>query len=136
MTVSELARRAEVTADTVRHYTKRGLLVPSRDENSGYKHYNSSDLVRLLFIRKARLLGFSLRDVGDILEESSHSRPSCPLARKIMAQRLQENRCRLQDLEKLLARMEHASALWIKMADDIPDGNVICHLIETIAIKD
>lgn len=36
MTVSELARRAGVTADTVRHYTRSGLLVPIRYESNGY----------------------------------------------------------------------------------------------------
>ena len=72
MTVSELARRAGVTADTVRHYTRSGLLAPIRDESNGYNCYSSGDLARLLFIRKARLLGFSVGDVRDILKESSH----------------------------------------------------------------
>lgn len=136
MTVSELARRAGVTADTVRHYTHRGLLAPRRDESNGYNRYSSNDLERLLFIRKARLLGFSLTDAGDILEESSHGNSPCPLVRDIMAQRLLENRRRLQELEKIQASMEHAAALWVNMPDGIPDGNAVCHLIETIAIKD
>ena len=41
MTVSELARLAGVTADTVRHYTRSGLLVPIRDESNGYNCYSS-----------------------------------------------------------------------------------------------
>ena len=106
MTVSELARRAGVTADTVRHYTRSGLLVPIRDESNGYNCYSNGDLARLLFIRKARLLGFSVRDVRDILKVSSHGRSPCSRVRKIMEQRLQETRCGLRDLEKLQARME------------------------------
>lgn len=136
MAVSELAKRAGVTADTVRHYTHSGLLVPRRDESNGYNRYSSIDLVRLLFIRKACLLGFSLRDAGDILGKSSHGHSPCPLVRKIMAQRLLESRHRLQDLEKLQASIEHAAALWENMPDGIPDGSAVCHLIETIAIKD
>ena len=136
MTVSELARRAGVTADTVRHYTRSGLLVPVRDENNGYNCYSSGDLARLLFIRKARLLGFSVGDVRDILKESSHGHSPCPLVRKIMEQCLQETRRRLQDLEKLQARMEHAAALWANMPDGMPDGKAVCHLIEAIAMED
>lgn len=136
MTVSELARRAGVTADTVRHYTRSGLLVPVRDESNGYNCYSNSDLARMLFIRKARLLGFSVEDVRDILQESSHGRSPCPQVRKIMEQRLRETRLRLQDLEKLQARMEQAAALWAHMPDGMPDGNTVCHLIEKIAMED
>ena len=136
MTVSELARRAGVTADTVRHYTRSGLLVPIRDESNGYNCYSSGDLARLLFIRKARRLGFSLGDVRDILRESSHGHSPCPQVRKIMEQRLQETRRGLQDLEKLQARMEHTAALWANMPDGMPDGEVVCQLIEAIAMED
>lgn len=136
MIVSELARRAGVTANTVRHYTRSGLLVPIRDESNGYNCYSSGDIARLLFIRKARLLGFSLEDVSNILKESSHGDSPCPQVRKIMEQRLQETRLRLQEMAKLLKRMEHAAALWANMPDGMPDGEVVCHLIEAIAMKD
>lgn len=136
MTVSELARRAGVTADTVRHYTRCGLLVPVRDESNGYNCYSSGDLTRLLFICKARLLGFSVGNVHDILQESSHGRSPCPQVRKLMDQHLQETRCKLQDLEKLQVRMEHAVALWANMPDGMPDGEAVCQLIEAIAMED
>jgi len=136
MTVSELVRRAGVTADTVRHYTRSGLLAPTRDKSNGYNCYSDSDLARLLFIRKARLLGFSLGDIRDILKESSHGHSPCPQVRKIMEQRLQDTRLGLQNLEKLQARMEHAAALWANMPDGMADGEAMCHLIEAIAMED
>lgn len=136
MTVSELARRVGVTADTVRHYTRSGLLAPTRNESNGYNCFSSGDLARLLFIRKARLLGFSLGDIRVILKESSHGHSPCPQVRKLMEQRLQETRLGLQNLEKLQARMEHAAALWANMPDGMADGEAMCHLIETIAIGD
>lgn len=136
MTVSELARLAGVTADTVRHYARSGLLAPIRNESNGYNCFSSGDLARLLFIRKARLLGFSLGDIRDILKESSHGHSPCPQVRKLMEQRLQETRLGLQNLEKLQARMEHAAALWANMPDGMPDGEAMCQLIEAIAIED
>jgi len=135
MTVSELARRAGVTADTVRHYTRNGLLTPIRDECNGYNRYDSSDLARLLFIRKAKLLGFNLGDVSEILMESRLGNSSCPLVRKIMEQRLLEIRRRLHDLQKLQTRMEYAAALWAHMPDGTPDGKAVCHLIEKFAME-
>lgn len=136
MTVLELAKRAGVTAETVRYYTRIDFLSPTRDESNGYRYYSDDDLARLLFIRKARSFGFSLGDIGDILRESSQKHSPCPQVRKIMEQRLQETRQRLNDLEKLKARMEHATALWAHMPDGMPDGDSVCHLIEAIALDD
>jgi len=136
MTVLELARRAGVTADTVRHYTRSGLLVPIRDESNGYNCYSNSDLARMLFIRKARLLGFSVEDVRVIFKESNHGRSPCPQVRQIMQQRLLETSIKLQDMAKLQARMEHAVALWAHMPDGMPDGEAVCHLIEKFAMED
>jgi MerR family Zn(II)-responsive transcriptional regulator of zntA len=120
----------------VRHYTRSGLLVPRRNESNGYNCYGSDDLTRLLFIRKARQLGFGVGDVSDILKESIHGHSPCPKVRKLMQQRLQETRLKLQDLKKLQAHMERAAALWAKMPDGMPDGNAVCHLIEAIAMDD
>jgi len=125
-----------LAVDTVWHYTRNGLLISIRDKNNGNNRYGSGDLARLLFIRKARLLGFSLGYISDILRESSHGRSPCPLVRKIMAQRLQEARLRLQDMAKLLKRMEHSVALWAHMPDGMQDGNSVCQLIEAIEMED
>lgn len=136
MTVAELARYAGVTADTVRHYTRTGLLVPTRDASNGYSCYSSSDLTRLQFIRKARLLGFGLADIGNIFTKSNSGQSPCPQVRQIMAKRLAENRLKLQGLEELQARMERATAQWMHMPDGMPNGNAVCHLIEKIAMED
>src|SRR3989344_3911125 len=132
MTVSELARRAGVTAETVRYYTRSGLLTPQRQKQNDYYYYSDSDLVRLLFIRKARLLGFGLDDVTEILHMSGLGRSPCPRVREILEKRLQDNRCKLKELESLQTRMEHVAKMWSEMPDGMPDGDTICHLIEAI----
>ena len=70
MRVTDLARRADTTAETVRHYTDLGLLTPRRDPHNGYRQYNGVDLSRLRFALKARSLGFTLGDVRELIEES------------------------------------------------------------------
>src|SRR5665647_1107461 len=85
MTVSELAKRAGMTAETVRHYTRSGLLTPQRQKQNGYYYYGDSDLVRLLFIRKARLLGFGLDDVTEILHMSGYGQQAMPVCHVYLA---------------------------------------------------
>ncbi len=62
MRVSDLARKAGTTTETVRHYTDIGLLQPERDPNNGYRRYENTDLRLLRFALKARSLGFTLSD--------------------------------------------------------------------------
>lgn len=131
MKVSELARRAEVTAETVRHYTREGLLNPERDPDNGYQLFAQGDLERLRFIQRARTLGFSVAEIGDILAHADQGDSPCPMVRDLLASRLPQIRARIRELEALAARMEQALETWADMPDGIPDGHSLCRLIES-----
>ncbi|MDT8895114.1 MerR family transcriptional regulator [Halomonas sp. I1] len=131
MKVSELARRTGVTAETVRHYTREGLLAPERDPDNGYQRYDDTDLERLRFIQRARTLGFSVAEIRQILEHADHGDSPCPLVRDLMAERLPEIRARIRELEALASRMEQALSAWSDMPDGTPDGHSLCRLIES-----
>ena len=130
MKVSELARAASVSADTVRFYTRAGLLHPQRDPHNGYQHYAGSDLQRLRFARTARQLGFSLKEVIAILRDADEHRSPCPQVRDLFAQKLKAVEQQLEELTELRDRMRAATRHWRKMPDGAPDGHTICRLIE------
>ena len=65
--IGALARRAGVSIDTVRYYEKSGLLAPQARLASGYRRYSDLQLSRLRFIRRAQNLGFTLKDVRELL---------------------------------------------------------------------
>jgi len=70
-TIGELARRADVGVETIRFYERRGLLrQPTKGE--GYRRYPESDLARLGFIRRAKVLGFTLAEIGELLDAAAH----------------------------------------------------------------
>ncbi len=131
MKVSELARRADVTAETVRHYTREGLLDPKRDPDNGYQLYGQPDLERLRFIQRARTLGFSVAEIRDILAHADQGDSPCPMVRDLLASRLPQIRARIRELQALASRMEHALEAWAEMPDGIPDGHSLCRLIES-----
>ena len=130
MKVSELARTAGVTAETVRQYTREGLLAPRRDPDNGYQLFNQQDLDRLRFIQQARTLGFSLHEIGEILAHADQGDSPCPLVRDLLASRLPRIRARIAELQALAERMEQAMAIWENMPDGAPNGHSLCHLIE------
>ncbi|MBD3898498.1 MerR family DNA-binding protein [Halomonas sp. ML-15] len=131
MKVSELAKAADVTAETVRHYTREGLLSPQRHPDNGYQLYDQQDLSRLRFIQRARTLGFSVREIGEILDHADHGDSPCPMVRDMLAARLPEVRAKIARLEELAARMQQALDTWADMPDGTPDGHSLCRLIES-----
>lgn len=129
-TVSALAKAAGVSADTVRFYTREGLLHPQRDPNNGYQRFGERDLQRLRFARKARQLGFSLREIVAILGDADRHNSPCPQVRDLFARKLNEVEQQLAELTALRDRMRAATEHWLTMPDGTPNGETICTLIE------
>ena len=129
--VKGLADSCRVTADVVRHYTRIGLLNPTRDPNNGYKLYTDKDAARLHFIRRAKHLGYTLKEISLIICDSEKGESPCPRVRKIIQHRIEEIRVQQEEAYQLLKRMELAVTEWQSMPDGVPDGQVICRLIES-----
>ena len=132
LTVSELSKAAQATADAIRHYVRIGLLTPSRDPVNGYKLFSDDDIKKVKFIRQAKGLGFTLRDIQTIFDHSNDGRSPCPAVRDMIQQRIDGNRSKLAELNSLQQRMDDALDKWQAMPDGEPDGEAICHLIESI----
>lgn len=132
LTVSDLAKRAGVPPHVVRYYTRAGLLKPRRNRGNRYRLYSDADVTRLTFIRRAKSLGFTLGDIGQILRDADRLRSPCPKARKIIVTRLEASEEHLAELVDLQQRMRKAIKVWRKMPDAVPTGDSICRLIEAV----
>jgi DNA-binding transcriptional MerR regulator len=131
LTVNELAIQANAPAHVVRYYTRIGLIEPSAQQKNGYRLFSSRDANRLRFIRMAKLLGFTLNEIREITRHAEHGESPCEDVRRIIQDHLEENRVKIEEMQKLQARMEQALTQWKAMPDGVPDGNSICHLIES-----
>lgn len=133
MQVHEVARDLGVTPDTVRYYTRAGLLEPAKNPLNRYKEYGKRDRRRLRFILSARHLGFSISDIGQILEHADKGESPCQLVRQLIEDRLGEVNKRFDDMAMLKKRMEVAVKTWSTEPDYAPTGDMICYLIESFA---
>lgn len=132
MRVKELARKAGVSPEIVRYYVRIGLLNPASRDKSGYRRFSASHLNMLRFIRRAKQLGFTLAEIGDILRMAHRGKTPCPMVRDIVKRRVEDNKVDLEALRSLQGRMETALAKWKHMRDGVPDGDAICVLIESV----
>ena len=133
MTANVLAKKSDVPIYTVRHYTKIGLLKPSRHPRNGYKVYKFSDTTRLRFIMAAKDLGFTLAEISQILDEAERGNSPCPIVRDIIKQRIAENEKKIREMRKMQMKMKKALINWEEMEDSMPNGDSVCHLIENFA---
>ena len=70
-TIGEAAKEAHVTAETLRHYDRIGLVAPSRrEENTGYRYYTQEDIVRLHTVRALQQMDLPLKKIREVLQEN------------------------------------------------------------------
>ncbi|MBL3591199.1 MAG: MerR family transcriptional regulator [gamma proteobacterium endosymbiont of Lamellibrachia anaximandri] len=132
LTVNELALESDTPAHVVRYYLRIGLIQPAAQQENGYRLFTSNDAARLRFIRMAKHLGFTLNEIKQITQHAELGESPCDDVRKIIQQRIHENRAKIEEMMKLQERMEQALEQWDLMPDGIPDGNSVCHLIESV----
>jgi MerR family copper efflux transcriptional regulator len=71
MTIGRLAKQAGVNIDTIRYYERNGLIPEAARRASGYREYEAADVRRLRFIVRAKELGFTLAEIGELLSLSA-----------------------------------------------------------------
>lgn len=130
MKVIDLARATGVSADTIRYYTRIGLLTPHKDPENGYKRFNRNHIKIIHFVKRARDLGFSLKEIQQLIQDSEEGISPCPAARNILREKIEVVRAQLLEMQALFDRMEEALEEWGAMPDGIPNGDAVCHLIE------
>ena len=133
-TVTELANQCNTTPHAVRYYTRMGLLRPKRNPENGYRLYRTAEIPWLRFVRQAKNLGYTLKEIKEIMHDVEDNASPCPRVREILARRIVENRQHLEELMKLQTRMEKALEQWREMPDGVPDGHSVCHLIESAIV--
>jgi MerR family mercuric resistance operon transcriptional regulator len=104
-----LARSAEVGIETVRFYERQGLLEQPAREASGYRQYAGEVVARLRFIRRAKELGFSLKEIGELMALRVGPETTC-------AEIKQQANAKLADIESRIADLQRMQEALLKLA--------------------
>ena len=67
MNIGQASKASGVSAKMIRYYEQTGLIPAADRKSSGYRDYSDNDVHMLRFIRRARDLGFSVAEIGDLL---------------------------------------------------------------------
>ena len=110
--ISEVARLCGISADTLRHYEKRGLIKPPIRTAAGYRQYGDEDIVRVQQIRRALSLGFKLRELAEIFTIRRRGGVPCRKALGILEERLLDLERKLEELATLRDTMRTTVSDW------------------------
>ena len=101
LTIGRLAKQVGVNVQTVRYYERRKLLPPTSRMPSGYRLYGNEALRRLQFIRNAQALGFTLREIAELLALRVGSAARCGEVQKKARAKLVQVASKIDDLQAL-----------------------------------
>ena len=77
LTIGRLANASGVGVETIRFYEREGLLPEPPRKRSGYRQYPADAVARVLFIRRAKELGFTLKEITELLKLRVDPDTSC-----------------------------------------------------------
>ncbi|MFZ3202388.1 MAG: MerR family transcriptional regulator [Pseudomonas sp.] len=100
MRIGELEKRSGASRHTLRYYESLGLISAQRRDNN-YREYSAQTPSDLGFIQQAQSLGFSLGEIGEILQARREQQLDCAQGALLVAKKLAEVEQKIADLESL-----------------------------------
>ena len=104
--IGAAALQTGVKIETIRYYEKVGLLRHVPREGNSYRLYSSDDIQRLIFIRKCRELGFSIKQTRSLLDLSDRESRTCQEVSEVAKARLIEVQEKMADLARMQTTLE------------------------------
>lgn len=106
MNIGELSRAADTKAETIRYYERIGLFPPPPRTTGNYRDYSATHTSRLIFIRRARDLGFSIERIRALLDLADQRERSCEAVDAIAHEHLADVERKLTDLSALRRELD------------------------------
>lgn len=115
MTIGQVAKQAGVGVETIRFYEREGLIAEPARRASGYRRYAPEAVRRIRFIRHAKDLGFTLREIKELLEMRVESDCHCD---KVLALA----RAKIDDVEQRIGKLQKMKRALSALARDCQRG--------------
>ena len=105
MHIHELSEAANLPIDTIRYYERRGLLGAGhfQRKSNGYRDYQGAAIVRLQLIRQAKAAGFTLTEIGDVIDAWDAEAINDQDKREMLGNKIEETESRIRDLNSVKA---------------------------------
>jgi Cu(I)-responsive transcriptional regulator len=127
MNIGAISEMSGIPTKTIRYYEEIGLIPPVMRTENGYRHYQNRDLEQLRFVQRARKLGFTLKDVGNLLALWNDKNRASADVKKFALNHITEIDSRIAELNSIRATLTELTASC--HGDDRAD----CPILENLA---
>lgn len=117
----ELAQKCGVSADTIRHYERLGLIAAVRGSN-GYRRFPREAVERVLLVRRAVAIGFSLAELARILRQRDSGSAPCRNVRAMADDKLSELDRRIAEMQAAREDLVRIIAEWDRRLATTEEG--------------
>lgn len=124
-----------MSTDTLRHYERKGVLPRPRRSGNGYRQYPPEALQRVLLVRRALAVGFTLDELARVLSVRDRGAAPCREVRELAAAKLAEVEERLTQMTELRDELRVTLGEWDGLLAKTPDGGR-AGLLESLAAGD
>lgn len=129
--IGETAEQLGINRKTIRYYETIGLIPNAARNDSGYRVFSGEDLERLGFILRAKTLGFSIDDIGEILDLRERGEAPCHYVADLIQEKIVEVDEKIADLHRLRSDLEQLTEQAKSLpSEQIVEKDCICRLIE------
>lgn len=107
LTIGEVAKAARVGVETIRFYEREGLIAEPPRRRSGYRQYPPDTVRRVRFIRRAKELGFTLKEIGELLSLRVEPGTTCADVRALARAKIADIEGKIAELDTMKKALEH-----------------------------
>ncbi|MEQ8733292.1 MAG: heavy metal-responsive transcriptional regulator [Rhodospirillaceae bacterium] len=111
ITIGKLAKAAGVKIDTIRYYERQGLIEPARRTEAGYRQFDRDAIRRVMFIRTAQSVGFTLSEIMRLINFDGSSQATAADVLKATEAKIEAHTKKMQELRKLKKTLMHIAQL-------------------------
>ncbi len=112
LTAGQLAKKAKVKKETIRYYERRGLLNKPPRTESGYRQYSQDAVSRIMFIKRAQELGFSLKEISELLSLRVDKHTTCGDFKNMAEVKISEVEEKVRSLNQIKKALTKLVALY------------------------
>jgi len=101
LSIGEVAKKCGISVETLRFYERKSLIVPDSRSEGGYRQYSEQAIQRVNFIQHAKAVGFSLKEIADLLNLRESPNSTCADIKQRAMQKVEDIDLRIKALEEM-----------------------------------
>jgi MerR family transcriptional regulator, copper efflux regulator len=131
LTIGRVAQLASVGVETIRFYEREGLIAVPPRATFGYRHYPLDTVARLRFIKRAKELGFSLKEIKELLSLRVSPEVTCEDVRA-------RAEAKIADIEDKIRQLQRMRRALVRLAEACQGSGPVreCPILESLALEE